>query len=161
MNKVKINGKLPPHIKNIIDKNYMTTVNADSFSDQYLFEDNGILSMMTKTMVERKEKPLFIDLEKLLQKNCGDNEVVGGLFSKACYIDDSWPSLLYLAYKYVDAPKQALLANTNLGGENCHRGSVLGVLIGLATGDGLKELFSHLANATQIEDELNALIEST
>lgn len=102
-----------------------------------------------------------VDLEKLLRKNCGDNEVVGGLFSKACYIDDSWPSLLYLAYKYVDAPKQALLANTNLGGENCHRGSVLGVLVGLATDDGLDELFSQLANATQIEAELNALIEST
>lgn len=102
-----------------------------------------------------------IDLEKLLQKKPEDNEVVGGLFSKACYIDDSWPSLLYLAYKYVDSPKQALLANTNLGGENCHRGSVLGVLVGLATGEDLEELFSQLANATQIEAELNVLIEST
>lgn len=99
-----------------------------------------------------------INLEKLLQKNGTDNEVVGGLFSKACYIDDSWPSLLYLAYKYIDTPKQALLANTNLGGENCHRGSVLGVLIGLATGNDLEELFSQLANATDIESELNRLI---
>ena len=67
MNKVKINGKLPPHIKNIIDKNDMTIVNVDSFSDQYLFEDNGILSMVTQKMIERKERPLFIDLEKLLK----------------------------------------------------------------------------------------------
>jgi len=67
MNKVKINGKLPPHIKNIIDKNEMTTVNVDSLSDQYLFDDNGILSMMTQKMLERKERPLFIDLEKLLK----------------------------------------------------------------------------------------------
>ena len=99
-----------------------------------------------------------IDLEKLLHKKRDDNEVIGGLFSKACYIDDSWPSLLYLAYKYLDTPKQALLANTNLGGENCHRGSVLGVLVGLATADSLDELFSQLAHGPQIESELNALI---
>jgi hypothetical protein len=103
------------------------------------------------------KKSAGIDLETLLQKNPDDNEVVGGCFSKACYIDDSWPSLLYLAYKYIGTPKQALLANTNLGGENCHRGSVLGVLIGLATADGLNELFSQLADVTQIESEINSL----
>jgi hypothetical protein len=100
-----------------------------------------------------------IDLEALLQKNPEDNEVVGGYFSKACYIDDSWPSLLYLAYKYIETPRQALLANTNLGGENCHRGSVLGVLVGLAKADDLDELFSQLENASQIENEINALTE--
>ena len=84
MNKVKINGKLPPHIKNIIDKNDMTIVNVDSFSDQYLFEDNGILSMITKTMVERKEKPLFIDLEKLLKYHHKKNYSINKeLFAKA------------------------------------------------------------------------------
>jgi hypothetical protein len=50
-----------------------------------------------------------------------DRCIVGGRFSTACYIEDSFPSLLYLAYKYADDPEAALIANTNVGGENCHR----------------------------------------
>jgi len=50
----------------------------------------------------------------------------GGRYSTACYITDSWPSILYLAYKYADDLQAALLANTNLGGDNVHRGAVLG-----------------------------------
>lgn len=125
-----------------------------SLIDALLFdEDNNARNYIVTTA----KQSAGIDLEKLLQKNVDDNEVVGGLFSKACYIDDSWPSLLYLAFKYIESPKQALLTNTNLGGENCHRGSVLGVLIGLARGDGLEELFSQLVHSTQIDNELNDL----
>lgn len=104
------------------------------------------------------KKSVGLDLEKLVQKNLSDNEVVGGVFSKACYIDDSWPSLLYLAYKYCETPKHALLTNTNLGGENCHRGSVLGVIVGLASADGLDEFFSQLTNEPEIHNELNRLM---
>jgi hypothetical protein len=104
------------------------------------------------------KKSVNLDLQKLSEKAFGDNEVVGGKFSKACYIEDSWCSLLYLAYKYVRRPDQALFANTNLGGENCHRGSVLGVITGLATADGVDNLFSQLVHATEISSEINALI---
>lgn len=34
-------------------------------------------------------------------------------------------SVLYLAYKHADSFEDAVLANTNVGGENCHRGSAL------------------------------------
>jgi hypothetical protein len=47
--------------------------------------------------------------------------VVGRLFSPACYIDGAFPSLLYMAYAYADNPEEALIGNTNTGGENCHR----------------------------------------
>jgi ADP-ribosylglycohydrolase len=50
-----------------------------------------------------------------------DSSIVGRKFSTACYITDSFPSLLYLAYKYADNPAMALIANTNVGGENAHR----------------------------------------
>ena len=42
--------------------------------------------------------------------------------------------MLYLAYKYADSFEDAVLANTNVGGENCHRGSALGALMGAAVG---------------------------
>ena len=56
--------------------------------------------------------------------------VVGGLYSPACYIEDSFPSVLYLAARYAHDFEGALIANTNAGGDNCHRGSVLGALLG-------------------------------
>lgn len=99
-----------------------------------------------------------IDPAQLTQKYQNDNQVVGGKFSRACYIDDSWPSLLYLAWKYIDDPQQALIANANLGGDNCHRGAVLGVILGLATSDGLGDWFAQLRDAEDIAAELDPLL---
>jgi ADP-ribosylglycohydrolase len=63
-----------------------------------------------------------------------DEEIVGGKFRTACYVDQSIPSVAYLAYKYSDDPEGCLIANTNLGGDNAHRGAVLGALLGAADG---------------------------
>jgi ADP-ribosylglycohydrolase len=49
-------------------------------------------------------------------------------------VEDSVPSVLYLALKYRDRSEQGLVANTNLGGDNVHRGAVLGALLGAANG---------------------------
>jgi len=59
-----------------------------------------------------------------------DEEVVGAILSPACYLQDSFPASLYLAWKYADDLEPALIANTNLGGDNCHRGIVVGALVG-------------------------------
>jgi ADP-ribosylglycohydrolase len=44
------------------------------------------------------------------------------------------PATLYLAWKYADRPEEGLVANTMAGGDNCHRGAVLGALLGAAWG---------------------------
>jgi len=62
-----------------------------------------------------------------------DAQVVGGRLSNACYVDEAFPSVLYLALKYAGNFEQGLIANTNLGGDNCHRGAVLGALLGAAS----------------------------
>jgi ADP-ribosyl-[dinitrogen reductase] hydrolase len=59
-----------------------------------------------------------------------DGEVVGAVLSPACYLQDSFPASLFLAWKYADDLQAALVANTNLGGDNCHRGIVVGALVG-------------------------------
>ncbi len=89
----------------------------------------------------------------------GDAAVVGGALSPACYIADSLPALLFLAARYADAPAAALLANTNVGGENCHRGAALGALVGAAHGAAAwpAELRGGLADAARIEEEAAAL----
>jgi ADP-ribosylglycohydrolase len=63
-----------------------------------------------------------------------DDWVVGPRFSTACYVEDSIPAVVYLALKYHDDPENALIANTNLGGDNAARGAVLGAIMGASYG---------------------------
>jgi hypothetical protein len=63
-----------------------------------------------------------------------DDWVVGPRFSTACYVEDSIPAVVYLALKYHDDPENALIANTNLGGDNAARGAILGALMGASCG---------------------------
>lgn len=101
---------------------------------------------------------LGLDLFALAAKARSDSDVVGGRFSTACYISGSWPSVLYLAFKYMDQPRQALLTNANLGGDNAHRGAVLGVLLGLAGGHGVDDFFDQLVDRQAIDAEISALL---
>ena len=94
-----------------------------------------------------------IDLARLVDRTGSDREIVGGRYSSACYISDSWPSLLYPAFKYRNDPKAALLANTNLGGDNAHRGAVLGVIVSLSCGRTVDEWFAQLLDYQDIQSE--------
>jgi ADP-ribosylglycohydrolase len=75
-----------------------------------------------------------------------DQVVIGRHLSPACYIPDAFPAALYLAWKYADDFSAGICANAQVGGDSCHRGAVVGALIGLANGvpdrwvDGLKAL---------------------
>jgi ADP-ribosylglycohydrolase len=104
------------------------------------------------------KQTLGLDLATLTKTSRDDRDVVGGRFSTACYISESWPSLLYLAFKYHDQPKTALLVNTNLGGDNVHRGAVLGVITGLASGQGVERFFSGLVDRDTINNEISGLL---
>jgi len=73
-------------------------------------------------------------LKSVRRKQSSDLDVIGGLLSPACYIDQSFPSVLYLAARYPNDFEAALIANTNVGGDNAHRGAVLGALLGATLG---------------------------
>lgn len=131
---------------------------------------DGYVSLIAGLLRRKPEEPpqqyllaaaqatLGIDLGKMVARARSDREVVGGKYSTACYICDSWPSLLYLAYKYVDTPRAALLANTNLGGENAHRGAVLGGIVSLACGRTVDEWFEQLLDYRAIKSEIAAML---
>ena len=63
-----------------------------------------------------------------------DTQVIGQRFSPACYIAESMPASLYLAWKYHEDFEAGILANAMCGGDNCHRGAVVGSLLGAANG---------------------------
>ncbi len=104
------------------------------------------------------KRSISLQLSEIMPKIHSDNDVVGRLFSSACYITDSWPSVLYLAFKYCAKPEAGLLSNTNLGGDNVHRGSVLGVILGLANGSALDGLYDQLQDKAALDNEIAALI---
>ena len=61
-----------------------------------------------------------------------DLPVVTKAFGLACYIHDSLPTTLYLAYKYHKRSdvRAGLLANANVGGNTADRGAILGAIFG-------------------------------
>lgn len=68
--------------------------------------------------------------------------------------------MLYLAYKHADSFEDAVLSNTNVGGENCHRGAALGALMGAAVGEsGIPQrLKDGLADSAAIRKEIDDYI---
>lgn len=85
--------------------------------------------------IRRQANPLLrFPLEKWL--GLPDDTVIGRYLSPACYVEDAIPAVAYLALKYHDAFEEALVVNTNLGGDNAGRGAVLGALLGAANGIG-------------------------
>ena len=104
------------------------------FSDILLKVLNGAqLEEAIRAEIEAQHNPLLgHPFTRLL--NQPDDRVIGPYFSTACYVEDSVPAVVYLALKYHDDPENALIANTNLGGDNAARGAVLGALLGAAHG---------------------------
>lgn len=102
-----------------------------------------------------------LDLAALMAKGRGDRDIVGRVFSSACYISDSWPSVLYFALKYCGQTKVGLIANTNVGGDNVHRGAVLGVILGLLQDTPELDEFHALRDAEELQWEIDALLAGT
>ena len=63
-----------------------------------------------------------------------DEHVIGSRFSPACYLADAMPASLYLVWKYHNDFTAGIVANAMVGGDNCHRGAVVGSLLGAACG---------------------------
>lgn len=74
-----------------------------------------------------------------------DRSIVGEKLSSACYIDQAFPSALYLAWKYHDDFDAAIIANANVGGDNCHRGAVVGSLVAMSNPEGIETWMTELA----------------
>jgi ADP-ribosyl-[dinitrogen reductase] hydrolase len=63
-----------------------------------------------------------------------DLEVVGAVLSPACYIEQAFPAALYLAWRHHERFVDGVVANAMAGGDNCHRGVVVGALLGASRG---------------------------
>lgn len=59
-----------------------------------------------------------------------DRQVIGSILTPACYLPESMVASLYLVWKYRGRFSQGAQANAEAGGDNCHRGAVVGALLG-------------------------------
>lgn len=109
-------------------------------------------------LAEAASESAGLNLTALLAKNTDDREVLGVRYSIACYIDGAWPGVLYLAARYATDARVGLIANTNLGGDNVHRGFVLGVLYGLINAHTQDDWFRRLVSSEALEQEIRNLL---
>ena len=131
-------------------------------SDSYIALLKGLLFMTSTADLEALIESIALStnqesIKGLVDRQVPDGMVVGRKFSSACYITDSWPSILYLALKYHENPKSALLVNANLGGDNVHRGAILGIILGLANPTAVVPFFSELTESQALTNEIEAL----
>jgi ADP-ribosylglycohydrolase len=110
------------------------------------------------TVAESLGFPAKRVVERVNRDQLSDDQVIGGMLSSACYIEQSFPAVLYLAARYPDDFEAALVANTNAGGDNCHRGALVGALLGAAL--GLQAIPERWIRGLRSREELEAEIES-
>ena len=86
--------------------------------------------------------------------NFPDRAVVGRHLSTACYLPEAFTASLYLSWRHASDFSAGIRANALCGGDNCHRGAVVGALLGAANViprhwiDGMLTLPSTPANGT-------------
>ena len=119
--------------------------------------DNIPDNEMWRLHTQLRQEPL--DLEALVDR-VPEQEAVMGVFATACYPEHGLPLALYLARAHDASVRASLLANANAGGDNVHRGMVLGMLVGAATDAVPDDLKRGLVDADAIANEIDAAITS-
>ena len=140
------------------DKGLMQVVEAYVTLMHHLLNDTD-QDQSTEPFVQASRVISGTRIDELLAAGVADNVVVGRTYSLACYITDSWPSVCFLAAKYRNDVNRGLLTNTNLGGENAHRGSVLGSLLGLASGQYNQQWYEALTLQPALDEQLNQFLD--
>ena len=84
-----------------------------------------------------------------------DRVVVGEILSTACYLPESLLASCHFAWKYHDDFSKAVFSNARVGGDNCHRGVVVGSIV--AAQMGIPHL---LLEDLRVMKELSSVIDS-
>ena len=91
-------------------------------------------------------------LEKF--ESMDDRAVVGGKLSTACYLPESLLASFHFTWKYHDDFSNAVFSNARVGGDNCHRGVVVGSIVGAQMG-----IPTHLLKNLRVMRKLSNVID--
>lgn len=125
-----------------------------------LLDSEPRIGPLVSAMAESFGFPATQVVARMNRDRFSDVHVIGGLLSPACYIDHSFPAVLYLAARYSDDFEAALVANTNVGGDNCHRGALLGAMLGGALGyQAIPERWIRgLRSRAELDEEIESFV---
>jgi len=87
-----------------------------------------------------------------------DAQLIGPRFSSACYPEHGLPLLFSLLFRHKMDFTASILANANAGGDNVHRGMILGMIAGAKSAEVPNELKTGLKEYTQIKSEIEAFV---
>ena len=90
--------------------------------------------------------------------NATDENMITTRFATACYPEHGLPLILYFLYKNSFDFTSSLLDNANAGGDNVHRGMILGLLAGATTDDIPESLKTGLKKYKEIDQEINEFV---
>jgi ADP-ribosylglycohydrolase len=110
---------------------------------------------MWKIHTEFSDRCLDLDF---LSDHHQEEDILGSIFTTGCYTEHSLPVLMYLLHKYKFDFKDCILANANAGGDNVHRGIILGMLAGAANDKIPHELKAGLKEYEHIKKEIDDFI---
>ena len=91
--------------------------------------------------------------------DAGEQSVIRTELGTICYVEHGLPMMFFLAAHEGYNLRKTLLLNVNAGGDNVNRGMPLGLLMGAAAGEIPKDLREGLADAKQLESEIEAFAE--
>lgn len=99
----------------------------------------------------------YLNIEKTLSEH-SDEEIIGKIFATACYPEHGLPLLLCLLYRNRADFRASVLANANAGGDNVHRGMILGLLAGAASSQIPQELKTGLKAYEELKKEIGDFV---
>jgi len=105
-------------------------------------------------------------VHKLIESGADDEDVAGwgdrpnSRLSTACYVEQALAIVFFLAYKYFEDPRKALLQNVMLGGHSTARGAVLGAILGAAHGADAVPFVDELAAPSAVAKEVKDLVDT-
>lgn len=87
-----------------------------------------------------------------------DENMITTRFATSCYPEHGVPLILYFLHKNSFEFTPSVLDNTNAGGDNVHRGMILGLLAGATASSIPQELQTSLVNYEDIKKEIDAFV---
>jgi len=90
--------------------------------------------------------------------NATDESMITTRFATSCYPEHGIPLSIYFLYKNNFHFKSTLLANANAGGDNVHRGMILGLLAGATAPKISKSLKTGLLEYETIKKEIDEFV---
>jgi ADP-ribosyl-[dinitrogen reductase] hydrolase len=142
-----VGGRLRTVLDRAMDKMRPPAITGRAMCDSYVqHRGPGNIPKQDKWLqhMTTSDESMKDFIHRMVQEYDNDEDVAGwgdrpaSQLSTACYCEQAFAVVLYLAYKYAnDPPHTALLQNVMLGGHSTSRGAVLGAILGAAHGTTL------------------------